>query len=254
MIIVSWNVNGIRAATRHGFLDWLIDASPDVLCLQETKLSADKVPPELEEVAPYNSRFSFAERKGYSGVALYSKSEPVSVTTTFGVPEFDNEGRHQIADYGDFVLANIYFPNGRMSKERLDYKLAYYDAFLEFADGIRSSGCNLVICGDVNTAHREIDIARPKANEKTSGFLPIEREWMDKLISHGFVDTFRMFDKSPEKYSWWSQRAKARERNVGWRLDYFFVNEELVPSVKRSWIMADVTGSDHCPVALELDV
>ena len=163
-------------------------------------------------------------------------------------------GRHQIVDFGDFILANVYFTNGRMSKERLDYKLAYYDAFLEFADGVRSSGRNLIFCGDVNTAHKEIDLARPKANEKTSGFLPIEREWMDKLVDHGFVDTFRMFDESPEKYSWWSQRAKARERNVGWRLDYFFVNEEFTKIVKRSWIMADVTGSDHCPVALELDL
>ncbi len=254
MIIVSWNVNGIRAAARHGFLDWLSNASPDVLCVQETKLSADKLPPELQEISPYTSHFSFAERKGYSGVALYSKTEPVSVETTFGSPEFDDEGRHQFIDYGDFILANIYFPNGRMSKERLDYKLAYYDAFLKFADGVRSSGRNLVVCGDVNTAHKEIDIARPKANEKTSGFLPIEREWMDTLLGHGFVDSFRMFDESPEKYTWWSQRAKARERNVGWRLDYFFVNEELAPSVKRSWIMDDVTGSDHCPIALELDL
>ncbi|MBL76505.1 MAG: exodeoxyribonuclease III [Chloroflexi bacterium] len=254
MNIISWNVNGLRAVSRKGFHEWIDVASPDVLCVQETKLSEDKLAPELREIAPYKSHFSFADRKGYSGVAIYSKSAPVSVETTLSFSGFDDEGRHQFADFGDFILANIYFPNGRMSKERLDYKLAYYEAFLEYAKSIRSQGRNLVVCGDVNTAHREIDLARPKENSKVSGFLPVEREWMDKFLDSGFVDTFRMFDDSPEKYSWWSQRARARERNVGWRLDYFFVNEEFAPKVTRASIVTDVIGSDHCPVEIELDI
>lgn len=252
--IISWNVNGFRAAAGRRAFEWVSKVRPDVVCLQETRLNAGAEPLCPEPLSGYHSYFSSGERKGYSGVATYTKQEPVSVETTFGAPAFDDEGRHQVIDFGSFLLANVYFPNGRMSAERLAYKLAYYEAFLDFANRVTANGRRLVICGDVNTAHKEIDIARPKANEKTSGFLPEERAWIDRLIEHGFVDTFRMFDQSPERYTWWSARARARERNVGWRLDYFFVDEGLAGSVKKSWILDDVMGSDHCPVGLELDL
>ena len=252
MNLISWNVNGLRAALKRGSMDWIKDNGPDVLCLQETKLGNDLVSIEVEQFAGYTKFHSSADRPGYSGVAIYSKVEPVSVKASFGAPEFDNEGRHLITDFGVFVLANVYFPNGRMSAERLAYKLAYYDAFLKYADEVTQAGKHLIVCGDFNTAHKEIDLARPNANKDTSGFLPAERAWMDRFVAHGFVDTFRLFNQSSGEYSWWSQRTGARERNVGWRLDYFFVDQGFVEKVRRSWIMPDVMGSDHCPVGLEL--
>ena len=193
-------------------------------------------------------------RKGYSGVALYTKTEPAEVGHGFGIPEFDDEGRVLTADYGTFVLVNIYYPNGKASPERLDYKMRFYDAFLAYADGLRADGKDLVVCGDVNTAHKEIDIARPKENSKISGFLPQEREWIDTFLSHGYVDTLRMFHKEPELYTWWDMMTRARDRNVGWRIDYFFVNEGMEHRVNDAWVMMDVVGSDHCPVGIELDV
>jgi len=251
--IVSWNVNGIRAIQKRGFLDWVHEAKPDVLALQETKVNDDTLPENLRDVPGYESHFSYAStRRGYSGVAVYSRASVVSATTSFGVPEWDDEGRHLIIDFGDFVLANVYFPNGRASGERLEYKMRYYDAFLEFAEKTVAGGKNLAICGDYNTAHKEIDLARPRENSKTSGFLPEERAWMDRLVDAGFVDTFRVFDESPERYSWWSQRSGARARNVGWRLDYFFVNAGFQSRISGAEIHADVMGSDHCPVSIEV--
>ena len=252
---LSWNVNGLRAIHRHGdFLDWLTSESPDILCVQETKSHIEQLVPELRRVEGYHAYFASAERKGYSGVAIYTKEEPIDVVTGLGIPEFDREGRVLIAEYPQFVLMNIYYPNGKMSQERLDYKMRFYDAFLEFADGLTAAGQSLVVCGDVNTAHREIDIARPKENSKISGFLPEERAWMDTFLSHGFVDTFRMFDDEAEQYSFWDMKSRARDRNVGWRIDYFFVNESFRDRVKDAWIMPEVAGSDHCPVGIELDV
>ena len=166
----------------------------------------------------------------------------------------NNEGRVIVADYGEFVLLNVYFPNGRSSAERLKYKLDFYNAFLEFTDSIRADGRNLIICGDVNTAHKEIDIARPKANTGISGFLPEERAWVDKLVSHGYVDTFRIFNQDPGQYTWWDFMTKARDRNVGWRIDYFFVDEELANRVTNGYILQDVMGSDHCPIGIDLDL
>lgn len=257
--IVSWNVNGIRAIQKRGFLDWLQETQPDVLALQETKVNDDTLPGELRDVAGYESHFSYAStRRGYSGVALYSKVSnplklaPRSVEVTFGAPEFDDEGRHLIVDFGEFTLANVYFPNGRSSPERLDYKMRYYNAFLKFAREAVADGVNLAICGDFNTAHREVDLARPRENAKTSGFLPEERAWMDSLIDAGFADTFRLFNDSPDQYSWWSQRSGARARNVGWRLDYFFVNESFRHRVTAAPIHSAVMGSDHCPVSIQL--
>ncbi len=249
---LSWNVNGLRAVHRKGFLDWFAEENPDILCLQETKLNEEQIPPEVLEVAGYQKFFSSAERKGYSGVALFTKPEPQSVSYGFGIPEFDNEGRILIADYGKFVLFNIYFPNGRSRADRLKYKMEFYDAFLDFAERTRQQGKNIVVCGDYNTAHKEIDLARPEANQKVSGFLPEERAWMDQLVAKGYVDTLRIFNDRPEQYSYWDQMTKARDRNVGWRIDYFFVDEGFVPSISNAFILSDVMGSDHCPVGIEI--
>jgi exodeoxyribonuclease III len=253
--LFSWNVNGIRAAYKKGFVDWFVKENPDILCLQETKAHPEQLTDDLLNINGYKSYFSSSiVKKGYSGVAIYTKQEPVKVEHGFGIPKFDDEGRIIVADYKNFVLINIYYPNGKMSPERLQYKMDFYDAFLEYADKLVKMGKNLVICGDVNTAHKEIDLARPKENEKVSGFLPIEREWMDKFISHGYFDTFRMFNDQPEQYTWWDMQSRARERNVGWRIDYFFVSENFKQNVKNAFIMPEVMGSDHCPVGIEINL
>jgi exodeoxyribonuclease-3 len=252
--LLSWNVNGIRAIYKKGFLDWFKKEDPDILCLQETKASEEQLVDELKNPPGYHSYFASAEKKGYSGVAVFSKQKPLKVERGFGIGKFDIEGRVLIVHYKKFVLMNIYYPNGKASPERLQYKLDFYDAFLDYAEALRKKGKNLVICGDVNTAHKEIDLARPKDNETTSGFLPVEREWMDKFIGSGYVDTFRMFSNESEQYTWWHMITRARERNVGWRIDYFFVNEELRNKVKSASIMPEVMGSDHCPVGIELAV
>ena len=254
--LLSWNVNGLRAVHRKGeFPAILSNVSPDVLCLQETKSHPDQLIKAILEVEGYQAHFASAERKGYSGVAVYGKSAPGIVSTTFGDGSWDNEGRVLAVDYGEFILYNVYFPNGRASKERLAYKMEFYDAFLEHIESERRSGRNIVICGDVNTAHNEIDLARPKENAKTSGFLPEERAWLDKLIGSGYVDTFRKFVPDENgHYSYWDTMTRARDRNVGWRIDYFFVNEELMDRVSNAFILSDVMGSDHCPVGIELAI
>lgn len=250
--ILSWNVNGIRAAYKKGFVHWLSREDPDIICVQETKATKEQLPDDLINVGKYKSFFSSAERKGYSGVATYSKTEPVSVSKGIGIEKFDNEGRFLITDFGDFLLFNIYFPNGKAKKERLQYKMDFYDSFLKYINKLKNQGKKLVICGDVNTAHKEIDLARPKENEKTSGFLPEERKWVDKLIEIGFIDTFRVFNDKGENYTWWDMMTRARERNVGWRIDYFFISENLSSNLKSATIMPDVLGSDHCPISIEL--
>lgn len=251
--LLSWNVNGIRAIHKKGFVDWALMENPDILCLQETKAHPEQLPRELISIDNYESFFSHSKiKKGYSGVAVYTKIKPQEVRDGFGIPKFDDEGRILILDYKDFILFNIYFPNGKMSEERLQYKMDFYDAFLEYADNLLKQGRKLIICGDVNTAHKEIDLARPKENEKTSGFLPIERQWIDKFLSHGFVDTFRMFNDQPGNYTWWDMQTRARERNVGWRIDYFFVSENFKNNVKNAFILPEVMGSDHCPIGIEI--
>jgi exodeoxyribonuclease-3 len=254
MKILSWNVNGLRAVYKKGFLDWFSSEQPDILCLQETRVSADQVPGELQNLKGYDTHWISGERKGYSGVALFAKEEPTHVQTGFGIARFDNEGRIIIADFGRFMLFNIYFPNGKASKERLQYKLDFYDACLERLDELRKRRKKIIVCGDVNTAHKEIDLARPKENETVSGFLPIERAWLDKLVDHGFADTFRMFNTDAGQYTWWDLKTRSRERNVGWRIDYFFVSSSLKKKVTSAFIMADVTGSDHCPVGIDVDL
>ena len=252
--LLSWNVNGIRAVHTKKALDWFFEDKPDILCLQETKALPEQVPAPLKEVEGCHVYFASAERKGYSGVAVYSRPKPEKVTAGLGIREFDAEGRTLAIDYGDFLLYNIYYPNGGASPERLAYKMAFYDAFLKEAVKQKKKGRNLVICGDVNTAHTEIDLARPKDNETHSGFLPEERAWMDRFIKRGFVDTFRMFNPQPGHYSWWDYKTRARERDIGWRIDYFFVNEEFKDRVKDAFILKDVMGSDHCPVGIELEI
>lgn len=247
-------MNGIRAVARKGFMDWFDSAKPDVLCLQEIKAQVDQLPKKLKHVPDYHSYFNPAERKGYSGVATYSSFEANKIATGMGIDKFDHEGRFLRTDFDDFILLNVYWPNGGMGEDRLKFKLDFYDAFLDYTNNLRDKGNNLVICGDLNTAHKPIDIARPKENEKVSGFMPIEREWIDKFLANGYVDTFRMFNDQPKQYTWWSYRTKARDRNVGWRLDYFFVNEEFKDNVVDSYIMSDVMGSDHCPIGLKIEV
>ncbi len=252
MRLISWNVNGIRAAHKKGFLEWLELEKPDVLCIQETKAHESQLPTALKDVEGYSCWFTQPERKGYSGVALYTRQEPRSVSFGLGVERFDSEGRTVVADFDDFVFLGIYFPNGKRSKERLRYKMDFYDSFLDYVDNLRNEGRNVVVCGDVNTAHREIDLARPKENERISGFLPEERAWMDTFLDHGYVDTFRQFNQEPGNYSWWDQMTRARERNVGWRIDYFFTDTDFAPNLTDAFILPDVMGSDHCPVGIEI--
>ena len=252
MRLVSWNVNGIRAAQKKGFLEWLTSDGPDILCIQETKANISQLSKALTSAAGYSAYFSPQERKGYSGVALYTREEPKSVDYGLGVERFDSEGRTIVADYGDFVLFGIYFPNGQRSEERLRFKMDFYDTFLERTDALRAEGRNVVVCGDLNTAHKEIDLARPKENSKTSGFLPEERAWLDKFLERGYVDTFRQFNQEPGNYSYWDQMSRARTRNIGWRIDYFFVDTDLARRLDHAFILAEVMGSDHCPVGIEL--
>jgi exodeoxyribonuclease-3 len=250
--ILCWNVNGIRALKNKGFLEWLREKSPDIVCFQETKARPDQLGPDLKEPDGYRTYWNYPEKKGYGGVATFTKTEPVNVKYAFNDVSLDLEGRVIVTEYTDFLLMNIYFPNGKMGPDRLKYKMDFYDAFLEYADWLKSKGSKLIICGDVNTAHKEIDIARPKDNERVSGFLPEERAWIDKFISHGYVDTFRHFNKEPGQYTWWDLKTRARERNVGWRIDYFFVTENLMPAVSSAFILPEVTGSDHCPIGILL--
>lgn len=252
MKIYSWNVNGIRAMLKKDFMQWFRDESPDILCLQETKANVDQLDDEIVNPTGYHSGWNSAEKKGYSGVVIFSKKKPIAIHKGIGVKEFDTEGRVVRFEFKAFDLLNVYFPNGTSGPERLKYKMEFYDAFLDHCEGLRKQGKKLIICGDVNTAHKAIDLKNPKANEKNSGFLPIERAWVDKFVDHGYVDTFREFNQEPEQYTWWSYRFNVRARNIGWRLDYFFVTEEFKKKVKNSSILTDVMGSDHCPVMLEL--
>jgi exodeoxyribonuclease-3 len=252
--LLCWNVNGIRAVMKRGFLDWLAHEAPDVLCLQETKATPADLSEELLKPPGYHTYWNYPEKKGYAGVATFSREEPLKVQNGFGVPEFDKEGRVIISEHPGFTLFNIYFPNGKQSAERLKFKLDFYDAFLDYIEPLRKEGRKLIICGDINTAHQEIDLARPKENAKISGFLPVERAWLDKLAARGYIDTFRHFNKEPGQYTWWDIKSRARERNVGWRIDYFFVTENLRSQLVKAEIMPEVTGSDHCPIVLIVKV
>ncbi len=253
--LISWNANGIRAVMNKGCSNWLSKEKPDLLGIQEIKAHREQVDEKLILPNNYNLYWNSAERKGYSGVAAFSKREPISVHSGFHIDRFDIEGRVLSLEYPEFTLLNIYFPNGQRDLGRLQYKLDFYEATLEYCQDLRKQGKKLIICGDFNTAHREIDPRNPKENEKTSGFLPIERQWIDKFIEHGYVDIFRaLHPDEPGHYSWWTFRFNARARNIGWRIDYFFVSDDFVDSVKDAYLMPEVTGSDHCPVVLEVEV
>ncbi len=252
--LLSWNVNGIRAIKNKGFLEWISRESPDILCVQETKARPEQLDAELTEPPGYRTYWNYPERKGYSGVAVFTKEEPADVRYDFTGSGLEVEGRVIIAEYPEFTLCDIYYPNGKSGPERLAYKMTFYETFLTYADSLKKAGKKLVICGDVNTAHNEIDLARPKENGKISGFLPEERAWIDKFLDHGYVDTFRHFNNEPNQYTWWDMKTRARERNVGWRLDYFFISEDLLPALAGAFIMPDVMGSDHCPVGIVLKI
>jgi exodeoxyribonuclease-3 len=252
MKLISWNVNGVRAVVKKGFLDWLDQEQPDILCLQETKAHIDQLAAEILTDHGYHTFWHSGERRGYSGVATFCKEEPLYVQEGLGIERYDAEGRVLLTEHENFLLYNIYFPNGQKDDERLQYKLDFYDDLLPIINEQVESGNNVVVTGDWNTAHHPIDLARPKQNVNTSGFMPVEREKLDLYVKNGWVDTFRLFHPEGDRYSWWTYRFGARERNVGWRIDYYFVNEGFVDNVEDADIHDEVMGSDHCPVSLEL--
>ena len=255
MKIITWNVNGLRAALKKGVKEWILeDAKPDVMCLQETRVLPDEQLTAAErEVPAYETIWNPAQKKGYSGVSTWMRETPLDFSLGLGEERFDVEGRVIRTQHPDFYLYNIYFPNGQRGHERVQYKLDFYDLLLETCDALHAEGKSVVITGDFNTAHDRIDLKNDKSNEKTSGFLPEERAMIDKYIEHGFVDPFRVLYPEKEQYSWWSYRGNARTNNVGWRIDYFLISENLMPRVKDVIIHDQVTGSDHCPVELIID-
>jgi len=257
MKIISWNVNGIRAAEKSGFSEWFNSEAPDILCINETKaepgqLSSALINPVAKKIT-YNSYWASAKKKGYSGVAIYSKTKPLDVHF-LGIKEFDDEGRTLIAEFENFSLIACYFPNSQEGGKRLDYKLAFCDAILQQCNSLVKKDRNFILCGDYNIAHTPIDLAHPKENEKNAGYLPEERTWMDTFTGEGHIDTFRFFHPGEKgHYSWWSYRSGARERNIGWRIDYFCVNKTFLSRIKSSIIRPEVKGSDHCPVELTIE-
>lgn len=255
MKIISWNTNGLRATVKQGFFTPLFkEEKPDIVCLQETKTEPEQLPPEVRNIPGYFSYFSHPKiKKGYSGVAIYCKEKPEEVFYGMGIEKLDAEGRLIGVKYKNFTLINIYFPNGGQGPHRLKYKLEFYDAFLKFILKLRKNRENVIFCGDVNTAHTAIDLARPKENEENTGFLPIERAWINKLVKNKFVDVWRHFNPNKKDvYTYWDQKTRARDRNVGWRIDYFFVDSQIISKIKSTGTLNDYFGSDHCPIWLEI--
>jgi exodeoxyribonuclease-3 len=255
--LISWNVNGLRAVIKKDFFALFHQMDADIFSIQETKIQENQLTDEMKNIEGYESCWSHATiKKGYSGVGTYTRLKPERANTTLGISRFDQEGRIIELDFDDFIFFNVYFPNGQMSDERLQYKLDFYEKFFEYTDSYKNQGRSLIITGDYNTAHNEIDLKNPKPNENTSGFLRIERDWLDRLVQNGYVDTFRHFFPDTVKYSWWTYRFKARDRNVGWRIDYFFVTEDIIKKgwIKEAFIDNDIFGSDHCPVGLVLEI
>jgi exodeoxyribonuclease III len=252
MRISTWNVNGIRAILGKGFKDWVLAESPDVLCLQEIKATDQQLTDDQKSFPGYGIVWNPAEKLGYSGVATLSKPEPLEVMFGLGDARFDVEGRVIRTRYPNFLLYNIYFPNGQRGHERLEYKLDFYARLLEICDKLLASGENVILTGDFNTAHMPIDLRNPKENINTSGFMPEERAWVDRYLEHGMVDIYRRLYPERVQYTWWTYRMNARQRNVGWRIDYFLISEKLVSTVQDVIIHEDAAGSDHCPVTLVL--
>ena len=255
MKIISWNTNGLRATIKQGFLTPLLRKHKiDILCLQETKAEPKQLPEEARNMPGYYSYFAYPKiKKGYSGVAIYTEEKPREIFYGMGIKALDNEGRLIGAKYKNFTLINVYFPNGGANPERLKYKLKFYETFLKFIIRLRKNGENVIFCGDINTAHNPIDLARPKENVLNTGFLPIERAWIDKVIKNKFIDVFRKFyPKKINTYTYWDIKTRARDRNVGWRLDYFFADAKIAPKIKNTGMLSDYYGSDHCPIWLEI--
>lgn len=252
MKLITWNVNGIRSVFQKGFVSWLEGTGADVVCLQETKAQRDQLDEGYWNPLKHNSFWHSAEKKGYSGVALYSKKEPLSIAYGLGEKDIDSEGRVLTAEFPTFTIVNAYFPNSQREHARLPYKLKFCSKMLLHLEGLRKQGKNVILCGDFNIAHKEIDLKNPKENIKNAGFLPEERAWFDLLVKHGYIDVFRKFNQDPGQYTWWSYRPTIRERNIGWRLDYFVSNPEFEDRLKHAEHQIKVMGSDHCPVLLEL--
>ena len=252
--IISWNVAGIRAGVKKGLWQKTRDIRADIYCFQETKAKPEQIEISLDYPSEYRSYWNPAQKAGYSGVATFTKMEPKTVIVGDRDNDWDDEGRVIITKFDEFTLLNVYFPNGKRDKGRLNYKMNFYEYFLKYINNLRDKGEKVIFCGDVNTAHKEIDLARPKENSNTSGFLEIERKWIDKLEENGWVDTFREFNQEGGNYSWWDQITRSRERNVGWRIDYFFVDKSLKEDLKSAFILSEIEGSDHCPVGITLDL
>jgi len=254
MKLISWNINGYRAIIKKGFFEFINKEKPEILALQETKVCIEQLKPNDYNIKDYHFELNCAQKKGYSGVACFYKNIPLSTNKGMGIKEFDNEGRVLQLEYPNFYFMNIYFPNGGMSDERLKYKLDFYEYFLQYIEKLRKNKKPIIFCGDVNTAHNEIDLARPKENENNTGFLKVEREWLDRIEQLGWIDTFRYLYPNKIAYSWWDYKTKARERDVGWRIDYFFINKEFINILKDAYMLKDVYGSDHCPIAIDVEL
>jgi len=252
--IISWNVAGMRAAIKKGLWDFMKKDGADVFCFQEVKAKMEQIPHSVDEPTGYNFYLNSAQKAGYSGVATYCRMEPKTVIMGNSDNDWDDEGRVLITKFDEFTLLNVYFPNGKRDRGRLQYKLDFYNYFLRYINELRERGEKVIFAGDVNTAHKEIDLANPKQNQNISGFLPVERKWMDKLVANGWVDTFRLINGNEIKYSWWSQMLNCRKRNIGWRIDYVFVDEKLKSKVKKAFILNEVCGSDHAPVGVEIEI
>jgi len=252
MKIISYNVNGIRAAMKKGFIDWLIREQPDVICVQEIKALQEQIDIEALEKIGYKYNYWFsAEKKGYSGVGIISKKEPNNIFYGTGISEMDFEGRNLRVDFDQFSIMSLYLPSGT-NLDRLDFKLSYMDKFYDYISNLKKTNPNLIIAGDFNICHKSIDIHDPIRNKNVSGFLPVERNWLSKFIELGFIDSFRFFDKNPHKYSWWTYRANARANNKGWRIDYIMVSQSLENKIKNASILSEIVHSDHCPILVEI--
>jgi exodeoxyribonuclease-3 len=253
MKIITYNVNGIRAAMAKGWIDWLKIVNPDIICLQELKAQSEQLPLIEFQEAGYYCYYITAQKKGYSGVAILTKQEPDYVKYGIGIPEYDNEGRFIRADYGDISVVSVYHPSGSSGDLRQGFKMVWLNDFQNYINELKKERPNLIIAGDYNICHKAIDIHDPVRNAKNSGFLPEEREWIGGFIDSGFVDSFRVFSNEPHQYTWWSYRSNARVKNLGWRIDYLMVSQPIAQKMKRSVILADARHSDHCPVLLEID-
>lgn len=252
MKIITYNVNGIRAAIKKDFIDWLKTSNPDIVCIQETKAQPEQIPSLDFEEAGYKTYWYSAKKKGYSGVGIITKKEPDNVVYGMGIEKYDDEGRFIRADYGDISVVSVYHPSGSSGELRQAFKMQWLDDFYNYINELKKERKKLIICGDYNICHKAIDIHDPIRNAKSSGFLPEEREWISKFIDSGFIDSFRFFNQEPHNYTWWSYRQRAREKNLGWRIDYNMVSDNLKNNLNRAVILSKVIHSDHCPLLLDV--